>query len=136
MQNRRLKLKQIRKEIFNKRKNFFIAQIEYTRPSLKECMSMNPIALWELASNPIDIKLRTVLEQTIENQSTDKVANAGTRLLGKHYPSGTITDIIEEHMSNNKTSLDESIQMIVNDILVNESCKLKVINIIKCNMLL
>lgn len=30
MQNRRLKLKQIRKEIFNKRKHFFIAKMEYT----------------------------------------------------------------------------------------------------------
>lgn len=142
MQNRRLKLKQIRKEIFNKRKNFFIAQIEYTRPSLKECMrnsiSMNPIALWELASNPIDIKLRAILEQTIENKSANKVvkASTSTKLLGKHYPNGTITDIIEEHMSQNKTSLDESIQMIVDDILVNESCKLKVENINKYNMLL
>lgn len=121
MQNRRLKLKQIRKEIFNKRKNFFIAQTEYTRPSLKECMSMNPMAKWALATNPIDIKLRTVLEQTIENQFVDKVEKSSIRLLGKHYPSGTITDIIEEHMSNNKTSLDESIQMIVDDILVNAS---------------
>ena len=126
MQNRRLKLKQIRKEIFNKRKNFFIAQIEYTRPSLKECMSMNPMAKWALATNPIDIKLRTVLEQTIENQFVDKVEKSSIRLLDKHYPSGTITDIIDEHMSNNKTSLDESIQMIVDDILVNASCKLKI----------
>lgn len=132
MKNRRLKLKQIRKEIFNKRKHFFIVKIECTRSGLKEWMrksiSMNPIALWELASNPIDIKLRTILEQTIENQSTNKIvkASTSTRLLGKHYPSGTITDIIEEHMSDNNTSLDESIQMIVNDILVNESCKLKI----------
>ena len=123
MQNRRLKLKQIRKEIFNKRKHFFIAKMEYTSSALKEWMrnsiSMNPIALWELATNPIDIKLRAILAQTIENQSTNKVvkASTSTRLLGKHYPSGTITDIIEEHMSQNKTSLDESIQMIVDDCL-------------------
>lgn len=127
MQNRKLKLKLIRKEIFNKRKHFFIAKMEYTSSALIEWMrnsvSMNPIALWELASNPIDIKLRTVLEKTIENQSTNKVvkASTSTKLLGKHYPSGTITDIIEKHMSNNKTSLDESIQMIVDDILVNAS---------------
>lgn len=127
MQNRRLKLKQIRKEIFNKRKHFFIAKIEYTSSALKEWMrnsiSMNPIALWELATNPIDIKLRAILEQTIENQSTNKVvkSSTSTKLLGKHYPNGTITDIIEEHMSQNKTSLDESIQMIVDDILLNAS---------------
>ena len=102
MQNRRLKLKQIRKEIFNKRKHFFIVQMEYTSSALKEWMrnsvSMNPIALWELASNPIDIKLRTVLEKTIKNQSTNKVvkASTSTKLLGKHYPSGTITDISRE----------------------------------------
>ena len=127
MQNRKLKLKLIRKEIFNKRKHFFIAKMEYISSVLIEWMrnsvSMNPITLWELASNPIDIKLRTVLEKTIENQSTNKVvkASTSTKLLDKHYPSGTITDIIEEHMSNNKTSLDESIQIIVDDILVNAS---------------
>lgn len=43
----------------------------------------------------------------------------------KYNPSGTITDIIEEYMSNNKTSLDESIQMIVYDILNNESMKIR-----------
>ena len=125
MQNRRLKLKQIRKEIFNKRKHFFIAKMEYTSSALKEWMrnsiSMNPMAKWALATNPIDIKLRTVLEQTIENQFVDKVEKSSIRLLGKHYPSGTITDIIDEHISNNKTSLDESIQMIVDDILLHAS---------------
>ena len=104
--------------------------MEYTKSALKEwmrnSMSLNSIALWSLTTNPIDIKLRTILEQTIENQSVDKVVNSSERLLGKHYPSGTITDIIAKHMSNNKTSLDESIQMIVDDILANESCKLKI----------
>lgn len=95
---------------------------------MRNSISMNPIALWELASNPIDIKLRAILEQTIENQSANKVvkASTSTKLLGKHYPNGTITDIIEEHMSQNKTSLDESIQMILDDTLVNASCKLKI----------
>lgn len=123
MQNRRLKLKQVRKEIFKQSKHFFIAKMEYTQSAfktfLKNHLSMSPMAKWALATNPVDVQLRTVFEQTIKNKHIENKKSC--ILLAKHYPSGTITDIIEEHMSNNKTSLDESIQMIVDDILINES---------------
>ena len=122
MQNRRLKLKQIRQKVFNKRNCFFIAEMEYTQSLLKTFMkshlSLNPMAKWALATNPVDVQFRTVLEQTIKDKHIEN--KKSYRLLAKHYPSGTITDIIEEHMSNNKTSLDESIKMIVDDILNNE----------------
>lgn len=122
MQNRRLKLKQVRQEIFIKRKHLFIAKMEYTQSALKTCMknslSLNPMAKWVLTTNPVNVQLRTLLEQTIKNKHIENKKSC--ILLSKHYPSGTITDIIEEHMSNNKTSLDESIKMIVDDILNNE----------------
>ena len=122
MQNRRLKLKQVRQEIFIKRKNFFIAKMEYTQSALKTFMkshlSLNPMAKWVLATNPVNVQLRTVLEQTIKDKHIEN--KKSYILLAKHYPSGTITDIIEEHIFNNKTSLDESIKMIVDDILNNE----------------
>ena len=117
MQNRRLKLKQVRQEIFNKRNHFFIAKMEYTQSFFKTFMkshlSLNPMAKWALATNPVNVQLRTIKDKHIENKKS-------YILLSKHYPSGTITDIIEEHMSNNKTSLDESIKMIVDDILNNK----------------
>lgn len=122
MKNRRLKLKQVRQEIFIKRKNFFIAKMEYTQSALKTFMkshlSLNPMAKWALATNPVDVQLRTVLEQTIKNKHIENKKSC--ILLAKHYPSGTITDVIKEHISNNKTSLDESFKMIVDDILNNE----------------
>ena len=85
---------------------------------MKSHLSLNPMAKWALATNPVDVQFRTVLEQTIKDKHIEN--KKSYRLLAKHYPSGTITDIIEEHMSNNKTSLDESIKMIVDDILNNE----------------
>ena len=122
MQNRRLKLKQVRQEIFNKRNHFFIAKMEYTQSFFKTFMkshlSLNPMAKWALATNPVNVQLRTILEQTIKDKHIEN--KKSYILLSKHYPSGTITDIIEEHMSNNKTSLDESIKMIVDDILNNK----------------
>ena len=72
MQNRRLKLKQIRQKVFNKRNCFFIAEMEYTQSLLKTFMkshlSLNPMAKWALATNPVDVQFRTVLEQTIKDK--------------------------------------------------------------------
>lgn len=118
MQRRRLKLKQVRKQLFKNLPKYFMCTFETLGTGLRNIpivTEFKPEIFWRFVSNPIDVKFRKLI---VEKTSTQKQA---FHLLAKHYPSGTITDIIEEHMSNNKTSLDESIQMIVDDILINES---------------
>ena len=116
MQNRRLKLKQVRQEIFKNLPKYFMCSFETLGTGLRNipmATEFKPEIIWRFASNSIDVKFRKLIVNKTSNQKQ------AFHLLAKHYPSGTITDIIEEHMSNNKTSLDESIQMIVDDILIN-----------------
>ena len=116
MQNRRLKLKQVRQEIFKNLPKYFMCSFETLGTGLRNipmATEFKPEIIWRFASNSIDVKFRKLIVNKTSNQKQ------AFHLLAKHYPSGTITDVIEEHMLNNKTSLDESIQMIVDDILIN-----------------
>lgn len=117
MQNRRLKLKQVRQEIFKNLPKYFMCSFETLGTGLRNIPMATEFKLeiiWRFVSNSIDVKFRKLIVDKTSNQKQ------AFHLLAKHYPSGTITDVIEEHMSNNKTSLDESIKMIVDDILNNE----------------
>ena len=116
MKNRRLKLKQVRQEIFKNLPKYFMCSFETLGTGLRNipmATEFKPEIIWRFANNSIDVKFRKLIVDKTSNQKQ------AFHLLAKHYPSGTITDVIEEHMSNNKTSLDESIQMIVDDILIN-----------------
>lgn len=116
MQRRRLKLKQVRKQLFKNIPKYFMCTFETLGTGLRNIpivTEFKPEIFWRFVSNPIDVKFRKLIVEKTSNQKQ------AFHLLAKHYPSGTITDIIEEHMFNNKTSLDESIQMIVDDILNN-----------------
>lgn len=118
MQRRRLKLKQVRKQLFKTLPKYFMCTFETLGTGLRNipiATEFKPEIIWRFVSNPINVKFRKLIVEKTSNQKQ------AFHLLAKHYPSGTITDIIEEHMSNNKTSLDESIQMIVDDILIKES---------------
>ena len=117
MKNRRLKLKQVRQEIFKNLPKYFMCLFETLRTGLRNipmATEFKPEIIWRFVSNSIDVKFRKLIVEKTSNQKQ------AFHLLAKHYPSGTITDVIEKHMSNNKTSLDESIKMIVDDILNNE----------------
>ena len=117
MKNRRLKLKQVRQEIFKNLPKYFMCSFETLGTGLRNipmATEFKPEIIWRFVSNSIDVKFRKLIVDKTSNQKQ------AFHLLAKHYPSGTITDIIEEHMSNNKTSLDDSIKMIVDDILNNE----------------
>ena len=117
MKNRRLKLKQVRQEIFKNLPKYFMCSFETLGTGLRNipmATEFKPEIVWRFVSNSIDVKFRKLIVEKTSNQKQ------AFHLLSKHYPSGTITDIIEEHMSNNKTSLGESIKMIVDDILNNE----------------
>ena len=117
MQNRRLKLKQVRQEIFKNLPKYFMCSFETLGTGLRNipmATEFKPEIIWRFVSNSIDVKFRKLIVNKTSNQKQ------AFYLLGKHYPNSTITDIIEEHMTNNQTSLNESIQMIVNDILNKE----------------
>ena len=117
MQNRRLKLKQVRQEIFKNLPKYFMCSFETLGTGLRNipmATEFKPEIIWRFVNNSIDVKFRKLIVDKTSNQKQ------AFHLLAKHYPSGTITDVIEEHMSNNKTSLDESFKMIVDDILNNE----------------